>query len=142
MLMVSGMFMFVNVMSSLMSVLSLPPWLRSAQPMSGGAVTAVLTDYCAKLCRNPRPIESPIYRYLGKSTMRTLLLIKASDVETNPGPTTTHKQVWIYDICHKQIHGMKQISIWCNRIEHWVHLSCAGFRLAQYTDTWTCNLHK
>ena len=34
-----------------------------------------------------------------------MFLIKAADVETNPGPTTTHKQVWIRDICHKQIHG-------------------------------------
>ena len=44
--------------------------------------------------------------------------IKAGDVETNPGPKNTHKQVWICDICHKQIHGRKQISIMCNRIEH------------------------
>ena len=34
---------------------------------------------------------------------------KSSDVETNPGLTTTHKQVWICDIWHKQIHGMKHI---------------------------------
>ena len=58
------------------------------------------------------------------------------DVETYPGPTTTH------DICHKQIHGRKQISIRCNRIEHWVNLRGAGIRLAQYTYTWTCHLHK
>ena len=45
---------------------------------------------------------------------------------SNPGPTSTHKHVWISDICHKQIHGRKQISIRCNRIEHWVHLRCAG----------------
>ena len=54
--------------------------------------------------------------------------IKAGDVETNPGPTTTHKHAWIYDICHNQIHGRKQISIRCNRIEHWVHL-----RIEMYT---------
>ena len=71
-----------------------------------------------------------------------LLLIKASDVETNPDPTTTHKQVWIWDIHNKEIHGRKQVSIRCNRIEHWVHLRCAGIRLGQYTDTWTCHLHK
>ena len=62
-----------------------------------------------------------------------LLLIKAGDVETNPGPTTTRKQVWICDICHRQIQVRKQISIRYNRIEHWVHLRCAGIRLAQYT---------
>ena len=34
---------------------------------------------------------------------------KSGDVEINPGPTTTRKQVWICDICHKQIHVRKQI---------------------------------
>ena len=63
-------------------------------------------------------------------------------METNPGPTTLNKKVWICDICHKQIHVRKQISIRCNRIEHWVHLRCAGIRQAQYTDTWTCHLHR
>ena len=71
-----------------------------------------------------------------------LLLTKAGDVETNPGPTTPNKKVWICDICHKQIHVRKQISIRCNRIEHWVHLRCAGIRQAQYTDIWTCHLHR
>ena len=33
-----------------------------------------------------------------------LLLIKSGDVETNPGLTNTHKQVWICAISHKQIH--------------------------------------
>ena len=45
-------------------------------------------------------------------------------------------------MCHKQIHVMKQISIKCNRIEHWVHLRCAGIRQEQYTDSWTCHLHR
>ena len=35
-----------------------------------------------------------------------------------------------------------QISIRCNRIEHWVHPRCAGIRQTQYTDTWTCHLHR
>ena len=30
----------------------------------------------------------------------------------------------------------------CNRIEHCVYLRCAGIRLAQYTETWTCHLNK
>ena len=30
----------------------------------------------------------------------------------------------------------------CNRIEHLVHLIYAGIRQAQYTDTWTCHLHR
>ena len=71
-----------------------------------------------------------------------LLLTKAGDVETYPGPTTSNKRVWICDICYKQIHVRKHISIRCNMIEHWVHLRCAGIRQAQYTDTWTCHLHK
>ena len=53
-----------------------------------------------------------------------------------------NKQVCICDICHKQIHVRKQISIRCNRIEHWVHLRCASIHQAQYTDTWTCYLHR
>ena len=62
-----------------------------------------------KLCRNVPP--------------PAMGLIKVGDVETNPGPTNTHNQVWICDICHKQIHVRKQISISCNRIEHWVHVT-------------------
>ena len=85
----------------------------------------------------------PIYRFwacrsCGPAGWLALLLTKASD----PGPTTLIKQLWICDICHKQIHVRKQISIRCNRIEHWVHLRCAGIRQAQYTDTWTCHLHR
>ena len=70
-----------------------------------------------------------------------MLLIKAGDVETNPGPTTTHKLVWICNICHRQIQVKMHISIICNRIEHWVHIRCIGIRLAQYADTWTCHQH-
>ena len=70
-----------------------------------------------------------------------LLLTKAGDVETNPGPTTLNKKVWICDICHEQIQVRKQISIRCNMIEQWVHLRCAGIRQAQYTDTWTCHFN-
>ena len=81
-------------------------------------------------------------RSCGPAGWLALLLTKAGDVETNPGPTTLNKRVWMCDICHKQIHVRKQISIRCNRIEHWVHLRCAGIRQAQYTDTWTCHLHR
>ena len=76
-------------------------------------------------------------RPCGAAGWMALLLIKAGDVET-----PTHKQVWICDIFRKQIHGRKQISIMCNRIEHWVDLRCAGIRQAQYTYTWTCHLHR
>ena len=93
--------------------------------------------------RNGGPIyRSWANRTCGLAGWLALLLMKAGDVETNPGPTTTHIHVWICDICHKQIHGKKQISIRCNRIEHWVHLRCAGICIAQYTYTWTFHLHK
>ena len=45
----------------------------------------------------------PIYRFFACRLCRpagwlALLLTKAGDVETNPGPTTLNKQVWICDI--------------------------------------------
>ena len=102
-----------------------------------------------KLCRTSTPpamgARFTVFwacRPCGPAGWLALLLTKAGDVETNPGPTTLNKKVWICDICHKQIHVRKQISIRCNRIEHWVHLRCAGIRQAQYTDTWTCHLHR
>ena len=110
-----------------------------------------LSQWSGKPCVNcvapPAPSNGGRLTFWGKPVMRTagclvLLLIKAGDVETNPGPTNTRKQVWIRDICHRQIHVRKQMSIRCNRIEHWVHLRCAGIRLAQYTNTWPCHQHK
>ena len=50
-----------------------------------------------KLCQT-LPQWGPVYRFFG--------------------PTTSHTQVWICDICHKQLHGRKQISIRCTIIEH------------------------
>ena len=52
-----------------------------------------------ELCSHPQQL-GPDLSFLGKPAMRTrwmaaLFLIKAGDVETNPGPTTTHKDVWI-----------------------------------------------
>ena len=122
--------------------------LQTTQPTSGGAVT-VVSSCCANCVEPPRPQQwgpdLPFFwacRPCGPAGWLALLLTKAGDVETNPGPTTLNKKVWICDICHKQIHVRKQISIRCNRIEHWVHLRCAGIRQAQYTDTWTCHLHR
>ena len=121
--------------------------LQTTQPTSGGAVT-VVSSCCANCVEPPRPQQWHRFtvfwacRSCGPAGWLALLLTKAGDVETNPGPTTLNKKVWICDICHKQIHVRKQISIRCNRIEHWVHLRCAGIRQAQYTDTWTCHLHR
>ena len=106
-------------------------------------------ELLCKLCRTlPPPAMGARFtvfwacRPCGPAGWLALLLTKAGDVETNPGPTTLNKRVWMCDICHKQIHVRKQIYIRCNRIEHWVHLRCAGIRQAQYTDTWTCHLHR
>ena len=97
-----------------------------------------------KLCRNflPQQWVSDFLAGLpcGPAGWLALLLIKAGDVETTPGPTTTLKGIWICDNGNKQIHGMKQISIRCKMIDHGDHLRCAGIRLAEYTDT--CQLHK
>ena len=92
-----------------------------------------------KLCRTfPPPAMGARFTIFGHA--EPLLLAKAGDVETNPGLTTLNKQVWICEICHKQIHVRKQISIRCNRIEHSMYLRCAGIHQAQYTYTWTCHL--
>ena len=89
-----------------------------------------------KLCRTSPPLGARFtifwaYRPCGPAGWLALLLTKAGDVDTNPGPTTLNKKVWICDICHKQIYVRKQISIRCNSIEHWVHLRCAGILQAQ-----------
>ena len=74
-----------------------------------------------KLCRtSPPPTMGARFtvfwacRPCGPAGWLALLLTKAGGVETNPGPTTLNKKVWICDICHKQIHVRKQISIRCN----------------------------
>ena len=103
---------------------------------------------CANCVDPSRPHQwGPDYRFwasplCGAAGRLAMILIKGGDVETNPGLTTTRKQVWIFDICHRQIQVRKQISIRCNIIEHWMHLRCAGIRLTQYTDTWTCHQHR
>ena len=98
--------------------------LQTTQPTSVGVVTPVLASSSANCVETSRPqqwrADLPFFgkshRPCGPVGWLALFLIKSGDVETNTGPTTTHKQVWICDICHKQIHGRKQISIRCNRI--------------------------
>ena len=69
--------------------------LQTAQPTSGGAVTA-LTNCCANCVETSRPQQwGPDLPCFGQAAMRTrwmagTALIKANDVETNQGPTTTH----------------------------------------------------
>ena len=82
--------------------------LQTTQPTRGGAVTAVWQTLC-KLCRPlPPPAMGALLPFFaswpcGPAGWLAMLLIKAGNVETNPGPTTTRKQVWICDICHRQI---------------------------------------
>ena len=110
---------------------------QTTQPTSGGTVTAD-TNCCANCVETFRPrIGGPSYRFYGRSGHAgwlALLLIKAADVETNPGPTTSHKRVWICDICYTQIHVRKQISIRCNRFEHWLHLRYPPSTIHRYLD--------
>ena len=87
-----------------------------------------LSQWYGKPCANcvyPSRTQQwgPNYRFgasrpCGPAGWLSMLLIRAGNVETDPGPTTTRKQVWICDICHRQIQVRKQISIRCNRIEH------------------------
>ena len=112
-------------------------WLQTTQPTSGGSVTADIN-----CCNGARFTVLGGIRPCGPAGWLALLLIRAGDVETNPDQTTSHKRVWNCDICYKEIYVRKQISISCNMIEHWVHLRCTGIRLAQYTDTLTCHLHR
>ena len=118
--------------------------LQTTQPPSGGAVTI-----CCATCVEPSRSQQwgTDLPFLSKPTMRSRWMAgavphKKCDVEANPGPATLNKRVWICDICYKQMHVRKQISTRCNRIEHWVHLRCVSIRQAQYTDTWTCHLHR
>ena len=61
-------------------------WLQTTQPTSGVAVT--VDSNCN---------GGPIYRFWGMPATRTrwmaLLLTKAGDVGTNPGPTTLNKSL-------------------------------------------------
>ena len=98
-----------------------------------------------KLCRTFPPqqwgLDLPVFlacRPCGPAGWLALLLTKASCRDQSD---TLNKQVWICDFCHKQIHVRKQISIRCNRIEHCLHLRCAGIHQAQHTYTWTCHLY-
>ena len=75
-----------------------------------------------KLCRNlPPPVMGIRYtvflesRPCGPDGWLALLFTKSGDVETSQSPTTTHKHFYICDICLKQMHGRKHISIRCNR---------------------------
>ena len=114
--------------------------LQTTQPTSGGAVTAVIN--CSANCAEPsRPQQwGPDIPFFGKPDMRMVGAAPHKSGESRSD--NSNKQICICDICYKQIHVRKQISIMCNRIEHWVHLRSSGICQAQYTDPRTCRLHR
>ena len=85
-----------------------------------------LSETAVQIVSNPPALSNggPIYRFFANWMAGAA-----------PHKSRSDKQAWICDICHKQIHVRKKISIRCNRIEHWVHPRCVGIRQAQYTDT-------
>ena len=118
---------------------------KRVQPTRGWTVAAQRSTNCTHSSCPPQwgPVSTVFWagRPSGPAGWLALLLLKAGDVETNPGPKHTRTQVWICDICHREI-TRKQTSLRCNHSEHWVHLRCAHIRVDQYTDTWICHLHR
>ena len=118
---------------------------KRVQPTRGWTVAAQRSTNCTHSSCPPQwgPVSTVFWagRPSGPAGWLALLLLKAGDVETNPGPKHTRTQVWICDICHREI-IRKQTSLRCNHSEHWVHLRCAHIRVDQYTDTWICHLHR
>ena len=98
--------------------------LQTTHPTSGGAVTSLI-NCCANCAKPSRPQQwGPDlmwFFFASRSCIPAgwlaLLLTNTGDDETNPGPTTLNKLVWICDIYYKQIHVRKQMSIRCNMIE-------------------------
>ena len=64
-------------------------WLQTTQPTSCGTVTSV-SNCCTNCVEPSRPIS--LFGQAGHTDpgWLALLLTKAGDVETNPGPTTSH----------------------------------------------------
>ena len=103
--------------------------LQTTQPTSGGAATAV-TNCSANYVEPSRPQQwVPDLPFIGQ----------AGHTDRRDGSRCSSQTRVMSRLTH---YARKQISIRCNRIEHWVHLRCAGIRQAQYTDTWTCHLHR
>ena len=116
-------------------------WLQTTHPTSARAVTK-----CSANCVENLPPQQwvPDLPFLGKSTMRTRWMAGNTSHKRCRDKSRSDKHIQTSldcDICHKQIHVRKQISLRCDRIVHWVHLRCAGIRQSQYTDTWTCHQH-
>ena len=90
---------------------------KRVQPTRGWTVAAQRSTNCTHSSCPPQwgPVSTVFWagRPSGPAGWLALLLLKAGDVETNPGPKHTRTQVWICDICHREI-TRKQISLRCN----------------------------
>ena len=88
-------------------------WSDSPGAERFNTICTAVCDRCGsstacRLCRLEQ-WGGPIYifwesRLCEPAGWLALLLTKAGDVETNPGPTSLNKRVWIFVICYKQIH--------------------------------------
>ena len=105
-------------------------------PLTGGPVTLVF--WVCRPC-DPAPRSADPVAKAGE--YRGLLLIRAGDVETNPGPNRRDTQTYTCDLCNRTIED-NQYSFTCNsHAPHWVHKRCSNIRLGQYDNQWTCRLH-
>ena len=74
-----------------MSVIMYMEWLQTAQLKRGGAKTAVCQSTVQiVLTHRPQQRGHDLPFFCASRPCRPVV-----DVETNPGPTTTHKQVWV-----------------------------------------------
>ena len=70
----------------------------------------------------------------GKPAYWVQLLLRAGDVERNPGPET-----YVCPICGKEIKDRRQISVWCH-LGGYVHMKCTSLRsIKGYSDEFVCD---
>ena len=124
-----------------------PPWkeLPEAEAKSVRPFPAPLTGGFFALvfwvCRPCGPALRSADLVAETREYRGLLLLRAGDIETNPGPTRQTTQTWTCDLCNRTI-ARNQYSILCNsQPSHWIHKRCSSIRIEQYHNRWTCRLH-
>ena len=118
-------------------------WLQTTQPTSGVAVTAE-SSCCANCVEPPRPQQwepdLPFFVHAGHADpldgWRCCSQKRVMSRPIQVRQLQTIKSGFVISAIYKY---MSESTIRCNRIEH---LRCAGIRQAQYTDTWTCHLHR
>ena len=120
-------------------------WSVSGAPCSAAnRNTRIFSGNCpCSLSRVPQTVFSVCQSWASPLWLAVQLL-KAGDIESNPGPPRTHRppqSTWICDICHGPINS-NQWSYLCHHANfHWVHKRCTTTPLAHYNNiTWTCSL--